>query len=28
VRDTLMTAPDSAPIRQMLAAWEPYRPAA
>jgi PTS system nitrogen regulatory IIA component len=28
VRDTLMTAPDSAPIRTMLAAWEPYRPAA
>jgi nitrogen PTS system EIIA component len=28
VRDTLMTASDSAPIRTMLAAWEPYRPAA
>jgi len=28
VRDTLMTAPDSAPIRQLLAGWEPYRPAA
>jgi len=28
VRDTLMTADDSAPIRQLLAGWEPYRPAA
>jgi PTS system nitrogen regulatory IIA component len=28
VRDALMTAPDSAPIRQLLASWEPYRPAA
>lgn len=27
-RDTLITAPDSAPIRQLLAGWEPYRPAA
>jgi PTS system nitrogen regulatory IIA component len=28
VRDALMTAPDSAPIRQLLSSWEPYRPAA
>jgi PTS system nitrogen regulatory IIA component len=28
VRDTLMSASDSAPIRQLLAGWEPYRPAA